>query len=63
MYAKLQKYLGASLTGLTVYMMPIYSALYGYFLFNEKLYNFHWFGGFFVFIGIFLANKNLFKLR
>jgi drug/metabolite transporter (DMT)-like permease len=63
MYAKLQKYLGASLTGLTVYMMPIYSALYGYFLFNEKLYNFHWIGGFFVLIGIILANKNLFKIK
>jgi drug/metabolite transporter (DMT)-like permease len=63
MYSKLQKLVGASLTGLVVYLMPIYSALYGYFLFNEKLENFHWFGGIFVLTGIILANKNLFKIK
>jgi drug/metabolite transporter (DMT)-like permease len=46
-----------------VYLMPIYSALYGYFLFNEKLQSFHWFGGLFVLTGIILANKNLFKIK
>jgi drug/metabolite transporter (DMT)-like permease len=61
MYAKLQKFLGASLTGLTVYMMPIYSALYGYFLFSESLKGFHWLGGFLVLLGIVLANRKLFK--
>ena len=63
MYSKLQKLVGASITGLVVYLMPIYSALYGYFLFNEKLENFHWFGGIFVLTGIILANKNLFKIK
>jgi drug/metabolite transporter (DMT)-like permease len=63
MYSKLQKLVGASITGLVVYLMPIYSALYGYFLFNEKLENFHWFGGIFVLAGIILANKNLFKIK
>ncbi|NBN88049.1 MAG: DMT family transporter [Proteobacteria bacterium] len=63
MYSKLQKFVGASITGLVVYLMPIYSALYGYFLFNEKLQSFHWFGGLFVLTGIILANKNLFKIK
>jgi len=61
MYAKLQKYLGASLTGLTVYMMPVYSAMYGYLLFSESIKGFHWLGGFFVLLGIILANRKLFK--
>ena len=52
-----------SYTGLVIYLMPIYSALYGYFLFNEKLQSFHWFGGLFVLTGIILANKNLFKFK
>ena len=34
-----------------------------YFLFNEKLQSFHWFGGLFVLTGIILANKNLFKIK
>jgi drug/metabolite transporter (DMT)-like permease len=63
MYSKLQKLVGASITGLVVYLMPIYSALYGYFLFGEKLENFHWFGSIFVLTGIILANKNLFKIK
>mgnify|MGYP002630056402 CR=1 FL=1 len=63
MYSKLQKFVGASITGLVVYLMPIYSALYGFFLFNEKLHSFHWFGGMFVLTGIILANKNLFNIK
>ena len=63
MYSKLQKLVGASITGLVVYLMPIYSALYGYFLFNEKLENFYWFGCIFVLTGIILSNKNLFKIK
>ena len=32
MYTKLQQVVGASITGLTVYLMPIYGAIYGIFL-------------------------------
>lgn len=63
MYSKLQKLVGASLTGLTVYLIPIYSSIYGYFLFNEELFLYHLFGGFFVITGLVIANKNLFKIK
>jgi len=61
MYSKLQKLLGASLTGLVIYLMPIYGALYGYFFFDEIFKSFHWLGGFLVLLGIILANQKLFK--
>jgi len=63
MYSKLQKLVGASLTGLTVYLIPIYSSIYGYFLFDEELFLYHLFGGFLVIIGLIIANKNLFNVR
>ncbi|NDD06399.1 MAG: hypothetical protein EB097_02230 [Proteobacteria bacterium] len=62
MYSKLQKLVGASSTGFTVYLIPIYSSIYGYFLFNEELFLYHLFGGFFVITGLVIANKNLFKI-
>ena len=37
LYTKAQKYLGASLTGFTLYIFAIYSAIYGIILFNEPL--------------------------
>ena len=63
MYSKLQKLVGASLTGLTVYLIPIYTSFYGYFFFKEQVYLYHWFGGGLVILGIILANKNLFKIK
>jgi drug/metabolite transporter (DMT)-like permease len=63
MYSKLQKLVGASLTGLTVYLIPIYSSIYGYFLFDEELFLYHLFGGFLVITGLIIANKNLFNVR
>ena len=57
LYTRVQKYLGASLTGFTLYIFSIYSALYGIILFDEALLNFHYFGAAFVFAGVYLARK------
>ena len=57
LYTKVQKYLGASLTGFTLYIFSIYSAMYGILLFDEVLLNFHYFGAAFVFAGVYLARK------
>ena len=57
LYTKVQKYLGASLTGFTLYIFSIYSAIYGIILFDEALLNFHYFGAVFVFAGVYLARK------
>jgi len=61
MYTKLQQLVGASLASLTVYLMPIYGAIYGMILFSEQLKLFHFYGAIFVLAGIFLANKKNFK--
>ena len=57
LYTRVQKYLGASLTGFTLYIFSIYSAIYGIILFDEALLNFHYFGAAFVFAGVYLARK------
>ena len=57
LYTRVQKYLGASLTGFTIYIFSIYSAIYGIILFDEALLNFHYFGAAFVFAGVYLARK------
>ena len=57
LYTRVQKYLGASLTGFTLYIFSIYSAIYGIILFDEALLNFHYFGAAFVFAGAYLARK------
>jgi len=61
MYTKLQQLIGASLAGLTVYLMPIYGSIYGMILFGEKLETYHFYGALLVLIGIFLANKRYAK--
>ncbi len=58
LYTIAQKKLGASLTGFTLYVFTVYGAIYGYFLFDEKLENYHFFGTILVFFGIYLARKN-----
>ena len=55
LYTKVQKYVGASLAGFTLYIFSIYSAIYGIVLFNESLLNFHYYGAALVFIGVYLA--------
>ena len=57
LYTVAQKKLGASLTGFTLYVFTIYGAIYGYFLFGEKLENYHLIGTILVFIGVYLAKK------
>ena len=57
MYTKLQQVVGASIAGLTVYLMPIYGSIYGMVLFSETLALFHFYGALLVLTGIFLAKK------
>ncbi len=57
LYTRVQKYVGASLAGFTLYIFSIYSAIYGILLFDEVLFNFHYFGAIFVFAGVYLARK------
>ena len=57
MYTKLQQVVGASIAGLTVYLMPIYGSIYGMVLFSENLVNYHFYGAIMVLLGIFLAKK------
>ena len=57
LYTKVQKYVGASLAGFTLYIFSIYSAIYGIIIFDEQLLNFHYFGAVFVFAGVYLARK------
>ena len=57
LYTKVQKYLGASLAGFTLYIFSIYSAIYGIILFDETLLSFHYYGAGLVFIGVYLARK------
>tara|TARA_B110001452_G_scaffold130770_1_gene108625 strand:- start:37 stop:882 length:846 start_codon:yes stop_codon:yes gene_type:complete len=63
LYTMTQKKLGASLTGFTLYIFTIYGAIYGYFLFGEKLEKYHFIGTVLVFIGVYLAKKkNVYKI-
>ena len=57
LYTKVQKYVGASLAGFTLYIFSIYTAVYGIILFDEALLKFHYIGAGFVFIGVYLARK------
>ena len=57
LYTKVQKYVGASLAGFTLYIFSIYSAIYGIVLFGESLLSFHYYGAALVFIGVYLARK------
>ena len=58
LYTIVQKKLGASLTGFTLYIFTIYAAIYGFILFDEKLEVYHFLGTVLVFIGVYLAKKN-----
>ena len=58
LYTTVQKKLGASLTGFTLYIFTIYAAIYGFILFDEKLEVYHFLGTVLVFIGVYLAKKN-----
>ena len=58
LYTQVQKSLGASLTGFTLYIFTIYAAIYGLIFFEEKLESFHYLGTVLVFFGVYLAKKN-----
>ena len=62
LYTKVQKYVGASLAGFTLYIFSIYSAIYGIILFDEPILSFHYYGATFVFVGVYLARK-VFKMK
>ena len=57
LYSKIQKYLGASITGFTLYLFVVYGAFYGIFFFDEKLYMSHYLGGTLVLLGVYFAKK------
>jgi drug/metabolite transporter (DMT)-like permease len=57
LYTLVQKKLGASLTGFTLYIFTVYAAIYGFLLFDEKLEFYHYLGTLLVFFGIYLARK------
>ncbi len=57
LYTKVQKYVGASLAGFTLYIFSIYTAIYGIVLFEESLLSFHYYGAALVFTGVYLARK------
>ena len=57
LYSKIQKYLGASITGFTLYLFVVYGAFYGIFFFNEELFVSHYLGGALVLLGVYFAKK------
>ena len=57
LYAQVQKHLGASITGFTLYLFTVYGAFYGIVLFGETLKSYHYFGAILVFAGMFFARK------
>ena len=57
LYSKIQKYLGASITGFTLYLFVVYGAFYGIFFFYEDLFVSHYLGGALVLLGVYFAKK------
>ncbi len=57
LYTKVQRYLGASLTGFTLYLFAVYGAIFGIIIFGEMLMSFHYYGALLVFLGVYLARK------
>ncbi|MBD1157430.1 DMT family transporter [Pelagibacterales bacterium SAG-MED20] len=57
LYTIAQKKLGASLTGFTLYVFTVYAAIYGFFLFDEKLESYHLIGTILVFFGVYFTKK------
>jgi drug/metabolite transporter (DMT)-like permease len=59
LYAQVQKQLGASITGFTLYLYTVYGAFYGIFIFHEQLQNYHYYGALLVFAGMFFVKKRI----
>jgi len=59
LYTIVQKKLGASITGFTLYIFTVYSAIYGYLFFNEQLEYYHYIGTILVFGGVYIVKKKV----
>ena len=59
LYAVAQKKLGASITGFTLYIFTVYSAIYGYLFFNEQIELYHYVGTILVFGGVYIVKKKV----
>ena len=57
LYAQVQKNLGASITGFTLYLFTVYGAFYGIVIFGEQLKSYHYYGALLVFAGMFFVRK------
>ena len=57
LYTLVQKHLGASTTGFTLYLFTVYGAFYGIIFFGENLQIYHYFGTILVFLGIYLTKQ------
>ena len=57
LYTQVQKNLGASITGFTLYLFTVYGAFYGIVIFGEQLESYHYYGAGLVFTGMFLVRK------
>ncbi len=57
LYGQVQKHLGASITGFTLYLFTVYGAFYGIVLFGEMLKDYHYYGAILVFAGMFFVRK------
>ena len=54
-----QKKLGASITGFTLYIFTVYSAIYGALFFNEQLEYYHYIGTILVFGGVYIVKRKV----
>ena len=59
LYTMAQKKLGASITGFTLYIFTVYSAIYGYLFFSEQLEYYHYIGTILVFSGVYIVKKKV----
>jgi len=59
LYTITQKKLGASITGFTLYIFTVYSAIYGYLFFNEQLEYHHYIGTILVFCGVYIVKRKV----
>ena len=63
LYTMAQKKLGASVTGFTLYIFTVYSAIYGFLFFNGQLKHYHYLGTILVFSGVYLVKKNKYEKK
>jgi len=59
LYTIAQRKLGASITGFTLYIFTVYSAIYGYLFFNEQLEYYHYIGTILVFGGVYIVKRKV----